>query len=223
MLQRRLRLRNVRSNLHTAPSSSKSDVTHTVEQSHARQILNLPPAQRGMIIDALKEGSTVRAIADFFADQGWLTVTEKSFIQYINAFRRVYPELLRDNNKQRTLELTVDPRQPQLEEEVVIEQLLRFQKRRLAIGHEFEDRTGFLNKDLHRDVQATAALVETLATLRGRLKGEAGRPRKDAVPMSAEAGDALRKADNSEQAQDRLVSLTASLIPLLKKRQADAA
>lgn len=221
MLKRRLKLtRKVSGSLHTAPTSEKSDVSHTIEQSHARQILNLPPEQLASLIKGLREGASPQTIAHFFGEQGWLTVTEKSFKQYIAAFRRLHPDRVRGSGTgadDKDLNFYVDPRQPDMDEEKTLQQVLRLQQSRLAIGHKIERDMGFYNKDLHKDIETTVKVIESLAAIRGGGK-KAGRPGAASTPMTNEASETLRKSDAVESQQDRLIHLTSQLAPLVRTK-----
>ena len=215
---RRLRLNQ--SKVQAAIAASKPiSTTETVERSHAKQIIDLPREQLELIIQSIREGVKAVDIAGFFAEQGWLTVTDKSFRQYLGAFKRLYPDMIRGSSSNRLDQLEgVDPRQPGIDEEVLLDQLLRVQKQRIGVGLKFELDSGFSNKDLHKDIQTMRELIETKATINGRLKSGAGRPTRNSAPMSADASDALRKVDEGEQSQDRMVSITTELSKLVKAR-----
>ena len=198
-----------------APKRSSSVI---VEESHARQILNLPGTQRKIVIKAIQEGTSVSSISKYFSEQGWLKVAENTFTQYLIAFKRVYPELCEGNDTS-TLDHLVDGKRPNLDEEVELERLYRMQKIRLKVGLEFEQNTSFLNKDLHKDVLAGKDLLESLATLRGKRTG-AGRPTgaNSSVPLTNEAAESLRKVDNGEAAQVRMVTAMSELIGLVNAK-----
>lgn len=183
-----------------------------VEQSHARHILNMPQKRRAVIIKAIQEGNKIGEIARFVSEEGWLTVSENTFKQYLMAFKRLYPEMCEGNDSE-TLDHLVDGKRPAVDEEVELERLLRMQKVRLKVGVDFELRAGFLNKEIHKDVIATKDILESLATLRGKRSG-AGRPSNGAA-ITNEAAESLRKVDVGEAAQERLVSAVSGLIGLV--------
>ena len=217
-MPKRLRLtatRNVRGTLVAA--KPKADTTITIEQSGARQIQNLPPHQRDLVIASLKEGTKPGLIATFFADQGWLEVTEKTFRQYIMHFRKVYPELITgvapDN-----IDFYADPKTPHLDEEQTLDQLIRVQKIRLKRGLDFEARTQLPMKDLYKDIETTRVLIETKANMAGRGKGSGKQSGKASVVMTNEASESLRQSDTAEASQDKMANLTSQLVPLMRQK-----
>ena len=201
--------------LKTEPDKRPSSVI--IETSHARQILNLPNFQREIVIEAIKEGSQVGEIARYFSEQGYLRVSENTFKQYLTAFKRLYPELV-SGGAEDSIDSIIDGKRPSLDEEVELERLIRMQKVRLKVGVDFEKNTRFINGSLHRDVTATAKLIELLADVRGKLKGT-GRPGANAgAPISNEANEQLRAVDLGEAAQEKLVNSLGSLMSLVNAK-----
>lgn len=197
----------------------KPTATQTVEQSGARQIRDLPTEQYELVIEALRENAPLDAIVGFFSDQGWLTVTDKTFKQYLGAFRRVYPDLIRGENET-NLDSIVSKKKVAFDEEAYLEQLARVQSRRLKLGVEFEINTGIVNQHLHKDMAEARELATTLAKMRG--KGmQVGRPgaNQASTASSTEAKEQLRSLDQGAAAQDKLTTLFGQLAPLLKARQ----
>jgi hypothetical protein len=175
------------------------------------------------VVTSLREGIKPKEIAYYFGEMGWLTVSEKSFTQYIQAYRRIYPEEIGGNADQQHLDHHIDPRNPHLDEEAALEQLIRMQKVRLGIGLKFEKDTGLLNNHLHKDINATTEMVETLAKMRGRMMG-AGRPSSESLQqMPNEAKEQLRENDQREVQQTRLSNLFERLGGMLKEKQAQDA
>lgn len=169
------------------------------------------------MVEAIREGAKSGDIARYFAEEGWLTVKEATFVQYLTAFKRIYPELIVGGGGN-SINSLVSPRQPSLDEEAQLEQLIRVQKSRLKIGMDFETNTGILNQHLHKDINATVNMVEQLAKMRGKLSG-AGRPAEGSnVQMPAEAQEQLRKSASSEHSQDRMASLIGKLGSLIQQR-----
>jgi hypothetical protein len=180
--------------------------------------MDLPRAQLDVLTNALREGVRPVAVAAYFGDQGWLTVTEKTFIQYIQAFKRTYPERIAKEDDDTHLNHYVDPRQPNLDEEAQVEQLIRMQKIRLGIGMKFEKNTGIVSQHLHKDINTTIELVKTLAQMRGKMVG-AGRPTAEGHhPMTNEAKEALRKTEATEVQTERLVGLMGKFAQLVKSK-----
>lgn len=182
----------------------------------------MPKYQRDVLLTALREGTRPAAIAAYFGDQGWLNVSEKSFVQYIQAFKRTYPEMIGTNDDEKHMDHYVDPRQPGIDEEQVLEQMIRVQKARIGVGMKFERDTSIVNQHLHKDINATVAMVELLAKMRGKMIG-AGRPTADSHhPMSTEAKEGLRQATEGEHQQTKIVNMFERLGKLMKQKQ-DAA
>lgn len=179
----------------------------------------MPKYQLDVVTTSLREGIKPGQIAYYFGDQGWLTVSEKTFTQYIQAFRRLYPELLGANDDELHLDHYVDPRKPKMDEEDMLEQMIRMQKIRLGVGLQFEKNTGMLNKELHKDINSTVNMVETLARMRGKMMG-AGRPSAESlVQMPNEAKEQLRANDQNEVGQTKLSSMFENLGRLLELKQ----
>lgn len=205
-------------------SSNVTDLSHSITASHAKQVRELPKYQLDVVVNSLREGIRPTQISYYFGEQGWLNVTEKTFTQYVQAFRRMYPEMIGQNDDEMHLDHYVDPRNPHLDEEAILEQAIRMQKIRLGIGLKFEKETGLMNRDLHRDVNTMNTMVETLAKMRGRMMG-AGRPSSDSLlPIANDAKEALRTSEHAEIGQTKLASLFDRLGGLLdQKKQQDAA
>lgn len=201
-----------------AATHTISEATFSVEQSGAKHIRDLPTDQFDLVIECIRDGTSMADIASFFGSQGYLTVSEKTFTQYLGAFRRVYPDMIRgeDGNN---LNHHASKRRPRLDEEQGLEQLARIQSIRIKRGVDFEVNTGMVNVHLHKDIRATREVYETLAKLRG--KGGVGRPAEstNSNASSNEAKEGLRSLDQGEAAQDKLTSLFGQLAPLLKQRQ----
>ena len=207
-----------------APSpdrAPKSDTTISIERSHARQILDMPVKQRDRVIRYIREGIPTGKIAQHFADGGLITVSAKSFAQYITAFKRLHGDLIEDYQAPHvTLDQFFEGAQPELDEEATLEQLLRLQKGRLGIAHQFERNTNLLNPNLHREVDATTRVVEALAKLRGKTVG-AGRPEKDGLALPADAKDKIASMDRSSEAQNKLIGLFGRLAEQVGKRDSN--
>jgi hypothetical protein len=208
----------------------KSEVSKTIERSHARYVRELPAKRLEVVIDAIKDGTRLVDIAAFFAGEGWLTVTEKTFVQYLIAFKRLYPELLDDTDAETSTSNTsmtnksnlsglVSKNKPALDTEKTIEQLIRVQSMRLRRGTNFELSTGLVNQHLHKDILATKELLESLERIRG---GGAKVGSKHHTPVNSEAAEQLRKAETSEVSADKLGLLVGQLVSLNEQKQAHA-
>lgn len=196
----------------------KSETTVSVEQSHARQIKELPEHQKAIVIRSIKEGIPVGRIASYFNNQGWLGVQEKTFVQYLHAYKRLNRSEI-DAYETDSIDDVVEGSAPELEEEDILQQMIRVQKRRIKIAHTFEVNTGLLNPNLHKDIAAVGDLADKLAKVRGKTAG-AGRPEKDAVPITVNAKEQLSKVNRGEEAQRKLVNAIGQLGKLFEKKQA---
>jgi len=195
---------------------TKTEASETVERSQARQIAQLPPDQLEIIVNSLKENTKPGVIANFFAEQGWLTVSEKTFRSYIMAFRRIYPEALRGSGRD-GIDKHIDPRKPHLDEEDVIDQAIRVQKLRIGRALDFEANTNLPMKDVHKDIEVLRNLAVTKAELRGG--GKQSNKAGSAATLTNEASEALRKSDAAESSADKLTHLTSMLVPLMRQKQ----
>lgn len=218
-----MKVRKLPRRINAVPSKPvKSDISISIEQSHARQIAELPKEQLQIVVDAIMEGVRYDDLIQYMANQGWLTVSEKTFKQYLTAFKRVYPELLRRNDDL-DLNGVVDPSKPGLDPVALQEQLVRVQSQRIRVGLEFEKRTQITNQHLHKDIRTQRENIEVLAQMKGLTAG-AGRPSADQASQqsatgSAAAQEAMRHADKSEGAQERLVGTIGNLMELIAKKQ----
>ncbi len=195
----------------------KSETTITVEQSHARQIRELPKDQLDKVIRSIKEGIPVGRIAAYFQGRGLLQVQEKSFVQYLIAFKRLYPEVIAAFDTE-SIDDDVDGDAPELSEEDVLQQLVRLQKRRLRLAHNFEKNSEMLNPLMHKEIAVTGNLIEQLAKVRGKFAG-AGRPEKEGVSLNPETKNALSSIDRTEIAQNKLVGLFGKLANMVQVKQ----
>ena len=217
----RKRLRQHRKISAAGSSPPRNPTTVTIEQSHARQIRELPADQYAVVIQALAEGTKSGDIARFFSEEGWLRVKENTFVQYLTAFKRIYSSEIRlgnDEESQRSLGALVSARQPSLNEEVELEQIIRVQKTRIKQGVDFERTSGLVMPNLHKDINLAVTAVETLAKVRGKLAG-AGRPSAESLqPVSTEAQEQLRKSAQSEGVQDKMAGMVNRLAGLLTQK-----
>jgi len=90
---------------------------------------------------------------------------------------------------------------------------------RTRIGIQFEKSTGIMNQHIHKDLNTTHEMLKTLATMRGRLSGPGKPGANGQQPVSNEAGEALRRADQSEAAQDKMANLVGKLVNLAEEKQ----
>lgn len=204
-----------------ADAPKRNPTTVSIEQSHAKQIRELPSEQYRVVIQSLAEGVKSGDIARYFAEEGWLRVKENTFVQYLTAFKRIYSAEIRiggDEESQRSLGVLVSARQPHLDEEVVLEQLIRVQNTRIKQAIDFERSSGLTMPNLHKDVNLAVTAVETLAKVRGKLAG-AGRPSAESLqPVSTEAQEQLRKSAQSEGVQDKMAGMVNRLAGLLTQK-----
>jgi hypothetical protein len=203
----------------TPHKPQKSDLSISIEQSHARQIAELPKEQLKTVIDALMEGARYDDIITFFANQGWLNVTEKTFKQYLTAFKRVYPDMLK-RDEDEDLNGMIDPRKPGLDPIAMAEQLVRAQSQRIRIAMNFEKDAKLTIQHTHKEIRTQRENLEFLAELRGMKQG-AGRPSAESADLATNnvaAQEAMRDADKGEGAQERLVSSMGSLLDLMQKK-----
>lgn len=192
--------------------------TNPVDRSGARYIRELPPHQFELVIECMKDGVSLDNIAAYFASEGMISVTEKSFKQYLGAFKRVYPEFLIGESSE-NLNGIVSKRRPKLDEEQELEQLIRVQSRRLKVAVDFEIQSTLPNQHLHKDVKVASDMIENLAKMRGKLS-TAGRPTsQQAVPASAAANEELRNMKRTEDSVSRISSLFGQLGNLVKQRE----
>lgn len=199
---------------------AKSDLSVNIEQSHARQIAELPKPQLQVVIDALMEGVRYDDLITYMGNQGWLTVSEKTFKQYLTAFKRVYPDMLK-RDADLDLNGLVDPSKPGLDPIAHLEQLIRVQSQRLRVGVEFEKKTEIVNQHLHKDMRTQRENLEALATLKG-MTPTAGRPSgetQNTATSNMAAQEAMRNADKSEASQEKLVGAMSGLMELIQKKQ----
>jgi hypothetical protein len=194
----------------------KQSIAETVAKSHAQHIRNLPEVQYKVLINAIREGAKAGVIAAYFGEQGWLTVSEKSFTQYINTFKRVYPELVENPPEAvegmgdvvhmefaSTLDGVFPKNQTPLDPVAQLEQAIRAQSHRLRRGMEQERILGLANRELHKDFRAYKELLESLHDI----KNGRGKAATVAVPVGHEAQEQLRSVEASEGTQDRLCNM----------------
>jgi hypothetical protein len=116
----------------------------------------------------------------------------------------------------------VDPLKPGLDPIATLEQLIRVQSQRIRVGVEFEKKTEIVNQHLHRDMRTQRENLETLAALKG-MTPTAGRPSgegQNTATNNMAAQEAMRNADKSEMAQEKLVGAMGGLMDLIRKKQA---
>lgn len=187
------------------PVTLTQSAKETQERYFVRLVERNP--QYKMIVSSIRDGITPSAIAAYFAEQGWIDVNERTFTEAIRTFKRVRPEALLGRNE--GLSEHVNPNQPSMSEEAVLQQLIRLQQERLALTFKLEKDTGFTMGTTYRDVEAAGNLVERLAKIRGKLTetGKSTHPVGDAA-----VHEDLNKVRKSDQTADRLHGLVKQIV-----------
>lgn len=184
----------------------------TAEESAEFYIRN--HAMFATLLGALQEGIKVREISRWFASESWLgTVNERTFTEYLNAFRRRNWPLIQKEN-QDSYDKLISAKQPGTDLDNEVDRLIRLQKLRLGIVVGREKDMGMILAHTHKDVLALGKLLELKANMSGRLLG--GETAGGLFNSTGETGEAsvretLTKVGRDEATAGKLYNMTKSL------------
>jgi hypothetical protein len=194
-----------------------------VYRSHERYIQMHP--RFDLIVMSLREGIALREIAGFFAENGWIEIAEKSFLQYLTTFKRRNPSMWRpkvntdrlgeesERNKIDTIDDLVDGNQPLADPALELSRLVRLQKRRLAMSVKNEIAMGGVLMQITNDaVNGTRKVLESYAKVQNR-GGFAHQPGAEGV--SPGVADELKRVQNDEGKRAKLTHLANSLLQVV--------
>lgn len=191
------------------PMSMKNTGTEKTYTTQERYIRNHP--RKDVIIASLREGIACSEIARWFAESGWIDITQKSFEQYLLTFRRLNPDIIygKDNN---SIDDLMDAHKPNANVKTELMRLYRLQKVRIKIDVMNEQEINKLFNTTHKEIEAARLLLETIAKIDGDI-GTANQPSGKVDDLAdAQARDALRNVVSDEGQRDRMTSLVANLV-----------
>lgn len=189
------------------PTATKTPAQHKATQDRYFVKLVKEHPKFRLLINCLKEGIKATEISAHFAENGWLTVNERTFTEAIRAYKNAHPEEI-ENHEIEGLDAVVDPNQPGVDLEQQVQQLLRMQRVRLGIGLQLEKTTGFLSAQVPKELEVTNKLIETLGKLKGKIV-EHGHKMGGEEPSVIEN---LNRVKRDQTTRDRLHSAVKQLV-----------
>jgi hypothetical protein len=196
----------VKRSVRQLPTLQKQTPKQAQEKYFVSHVTRHPKYQ--LILSSLKEGVTATQLAAYFAEQGWLTVSERTFTEAVRTFKNKNMDLI-DRTKVEGLDCFVDPNQPGADVIALAQQLLRFQKNRLAIGHNIEHETKILSSNMHKELMAANALLETLGKLTGKIQDT---NKSRTVSEEPDVLENLNRVKRDQISRDRLHGAVAQLV-----------
>lgn len=181
----------------------------TQKQAQEKYFINTVTrhAQYRLILQSLREGITPKAIASHFAEQGWLSVNERTFTEAIRTFRAKNPGLI-ETLEGEGLDAHIEPNRPSVDIRQQLQQLLRLQRVRLGMAHAFEKEANIPSSTLHKEIEATRALIETIGKLDGKITDGVGRR---ATMEEPDVLENLNRVKKDQITRDRLHTQVAQL------------
>ena len=152
------------------PQSAKvitPEIQKVARQRYFIKLIRNHPKYR-LLVNSLREGIKATEIAAHFAENGWLHVNERTFVEAIRVYKSAHPEAI-DTHPIEGLDASVDPNQPQVDLKQQLQQLLRMQRIRIGIGLEVERNTGFLSAQVPKEIEQTVKIIETIGKLDGKI------------------------------------------------------
>lgn len=173
-----------------------------------RHIRNHP--QHEIILASLREGIACSEIARYFAQEQWITVSEKTFLEYIYVFRKRCWALVTGQNKEdveQGIQRFVGGHRPELDIDTELDRSIRFQQLRLGIGHKREQELGMPLEQVGRDTIGLGKLLELKLKRKGLLSVT------NAIQNSnVGSRDELSKVRRDQEDQDKLYEMANQLV-----------
>jgi hypothetical protein len=196
-----------------AKLTRKETVVREMDAVAERHIMSHP--QYEMILASLREGISVAEIARYFAEEQWVTVSEKTFAEYLYVFRRRRISLINQtqaDGEKIDLNRKVSGRNPDLDLDQEMDRAIRFQKVRVGLGHTNEVNLGLPLEQVGRDVVTLGKLLELKLKRQGLRALAKGLQTQGPLAAPAQVRDELNQVVRSQGDTDKLHTLTAQLM-----------
>lgn len=190
--------------------TKKENLVREMDMVAERHIRN--HQQFELIISSLREGIAVTEIARYFAVEQWLTVSEKTFVEYLHKFRRMcYAEISSQDPEAMSqgIQRYVRGHMPDLDVDVELNRAIRFQQLRVGIGHKNERDLGMPIEQVGRDMIGLGKLIELKLKRKGLLSVTKAIADGSA---SANTRDELTKVVRDQEDQDKLYAMANELV-----------
>jgi hypothetical protein len=189
--------------------SAKAPLTPVeIQERYAVNLIRENPHFQ-LIKASLKEGISAAEISRHFAENSWITVSERTFSDALRTFRRKYPREI-DNTDIGYVDEHIPANAPVVDELIHLQQLLRLQKVRIGLDFKHEKEMGKLFATTGKEIEVAGKLVETMAKVRGKIHD--GSPSKYQPHFSQNVTDNLVNIKKDEGTRDRLHELTRQLV-----------
>ena len=194
--------------------ASKANRDQQFDGIACRHIQNHPEYQ--LILTSLQEGVPITQIASHFAQERYLTVTEKTFQMYLYVFKRVHRQLIYPTNVRaedeepgrRNIDRYVRGDLPALDVDRELDRALRFQKMRVGLGHHQERALGMPMKIVSEDMQVLGKFIE----LKAKRNGLVGpKPTGANQPLEKAIEDRLTAVKRDQEDHESLFRMAAEL------------
>jgi hypothetical protein len=167
-----------------------------------------------IILAMIRQGTPNSTIAEHCITRGYMDVTQKTAISYLQYFRKTRAQLCRplaldDASDESNIDTLFDANAIALDEETELLRLIALQKARLGITYKNERNLGTLLSSGHKDVETLNNLLEALAKLRGKI-GRSIDMNFHGYPEGVR--DDLKGISHDEKQRDMLSTLVGGLV-----------
>lgn len=169
-----------------------------------------------IVLASIREAIPATEIALWFGKEGWLTISEKSFIEYIRAFKKRYPDLC-SGNEDDYIDNIVDAKRPNIDPLTELNRLYRLQKLRLKIDVGTEQSMGKLFSTTVKEIEEARKLLDSMMAELGGSPAFGGD-----FSVGGDTRDSLRALQQDEGARDRMSALVGELGKSLHVRKETA-
>jgi hypothetical protein len=192
--------------LKKAPPSAADADKQRKDQAAINIVLRNP--RYSAIVLSLREGQSVPDIAKWFATNGWLDVSERTFSAALNTFRAKNIHLLTSDATHAPLDALMEANRPGVDVEAELNRLYRLQKERISIDVAHERTMRKLLPTTAKEFLVAAEFLDKLAKIKG-LGGSVSASEGDSfASFPADVRDTLRGIKAEEAQASRLHMIT---------------
>lgn len=191
-----------------APSSAEAK-KEKVFLSMEKHIFNHPHFNK--ILEALREGVSVNRLSAWFHSENYLTVSERTFAEYLRVFKQRNSQLIERPRDIDTLDDLISSIRPDVDVVKELTRLYRLQKMRLAIDVKTEKNIGKLFNTTVKEVEISAKILELMGRATGLMGKESNSHRESDYDRNAMTGETYHRVLAEQQKTDRLEGLATQL------------
>jgi len=203
----KLRRRPLRLNVSKRTDISPADADKQRKDQAAINIVLRNPRYSAIVL-SLREGHSVTDIAKWFATNGWLDVSERTFAAALNTFRARNIHLLSSDSTHAPLDALMEANRPGVDVEAEVNRLYRLQKERISIDLAHERTMRKLLPTTAKEFLVAAELLDKLAKIKGLGASASAAEGESFASFPADVRDTLRGIKAEEAQASRLHTIT---------------